>query len=166
VYVAEGKQDYFGVGFDYPDRLVKGKRWLGDGPYRVWQNRRRGATLGVWQTAFNNTITGWEGWEYPEFKGCFGNVNWMQLETVEGLITAIPHVSGQFVQVYPALQPPAELRARTELSLPQVDLGFLDAIPAIGSKFKPASQSGPQGLKSIGQGETHRAVSFYFGKLP
>ena len=42
-YAAEGTNDFFGVVFDYPENLVKAKRWLGDGPYRVWKNRLRGA---------------------------------------------------------------------------------------------------------------------------
>ena len=86
-YAVSGTNDYFGVMFDYPENLVKGKRWLGMGPYRVWKNRLRGGTLGVWENNYNNTITGWRDWIYPEFKGCFANVRWMQLETTEGPIT-------------------------------------------------------------------------------
>ena len=37
--VLHDTQFYFiGVLFDYPENLVQHKRWLGDGPYRVWKN--------------------------------------------------------------------------------------------------------------------------------
>ena len=42
--------------------------WVGDGPYRVWKNRREGVTFGVHSKNYNNTVTG-QSWNYPEFKG-------------------------------------------------------------------------------------------------
>ena len=97
-YTANGPMDFHGVAFDYPEQLVLHKKWLGDGPYRVWKNRLPGATLDVWENDYNNTITGWSDWVYPEFKGCFADVRWLQLETSEGAITAVP-ANGPFVQV-------------------------------------------------------------------
>jgi len=164
-YTATGTQDVFGVVFDYPESLVKKKRWLGDGPYRVWKNRLRGVTFGVWENDYNNTITGYSGWQYPEFKGCFSNVRWLQLETTEGLITVVPE-NIPFVQVLTPEQPPDNLVAKTKVNLPQCGLGFLHTIPPIGTKFKDAAASGPQSQFNVGQGEYSGRVSFYFGKLP
>ena len=164
-YTATGTQDVFGVVFDYPENLVKKKRWLGDGPFRIWKNRQRGVTLGEWENDYNNTITGYSGWEYPEFKGCFSNVRWLQLETTEGLITVVPE-NIPFVQVLTPEQPPDKLVAKTKVNLPRCGLGFLHAIPPIGTKFKDAAASGPQGQPNVGQGEYSGRVSFYFGKLP
>ena len=42
-YNLTGAQNFFGVGFDYPEANVQSLRWLGDGPYRTYQNRRAGA---------------------------------------------------------------------------------------------------------------------------
>jgi hypothetical protein len=164
-YRATGTQDVFGVVFDYPENLVKKKRWLGDGPFRVWKNRLGGVTFGEWKNDYNNTITGHSGWEYPEFKGCFSNVRWLQLETTEGLITIVPE-NIPFVQVLTPEQPPDNLVGKTKVNLPQCGVGFLHAIPPIGTKFKPAVQGGPQGQPNVGQGEYSGRVSFYFGKLP
>ena len=164
-YAAAGRQDFFGVLFDYPEQLVKKKRWFGDGPYRVWKNRLRGGTLGVWENDYNNTITGYRGWVYPEFIGCFSNVRWLQLETTEGLITVVPE-NIPFVQVLSPDQPPDDLVAKTKVNLPKCGLGFLHAIPPIGTKFKDASSGGPQGQPNVGQGEYSGSVSFYFGKRP
>lgn len=164
-YTATGTQDVFGVVFNYPENLVKKKRWLGDGPFRVWKNRFRGVTFGVWENDYNNTITGYSGWKYPEFKGCFANVRWLQLETTEGLITVVPE-NIPYVQVLTPEQPPDNLIGKTKVNLPQCGLGFLHAIPPIGTKFKPAAASGPQSQPNVGQGQYSGRVSFYFGKLP
>jgi len=165
-YTAEGTNDYLGVLFDYPENLVKHKRWLGDGPYRVWQNRLRGVTLGVWENDYNNTLTGWRDWVYPEFKGFFANVRWLQLDTTEGPITVVNNSSVPFVQVLTPEFPPMNLVGKAFAPVPQCGLGFLDAIPPIGSKFKEARFGGPQGQSNMAHGEYSGAVSFYFGKLP
>ncbi len=164
-YTVTGTQEVFGVVFDYPENIVKKKRWLGDGPFRVWKNRLRGVTFGEWKNDYNNTITGYSGWKYPEFKGCFSNVRWLQLETTEGLITVVPE-NIPFVQVLTPEQPPDNLVAKTKVNLPQCGLGFLHAIPPIGTKFKDAAASGAQSQPNVGQGEYSGRVSFYFGKLP
>ena len=31
---------------------------MGDGPYRVWKNRRKGNQFGIWTKEYNNTETG------------------------------------------------------------------------------------------------------------
>jgi hypothetical protein len=165
-YTANGPKDYHGVTFDYPENLVKKKRWLGDGPYRVWKNRMRGVTLGVWENDYNNTITGWTEWKYPEFKGCFANVRWMQLETLEGPITAVLGQDDLFVQVLKPELPPQNLLLRSAVNLPQAGLAFLHAIPPIGNKFSSAAQTGPQGQPNMASGDYSGSVSLYFGKLP
>jgi hypothetical protein len=164
-YAADGTNDYFGVVFDYPENQVKSKQWLGDGPYRVWKNRLRGQTFGVWKNDYNNTITGWRDWIYPEFKGCFADVRWLQLETTEGLITVVPK-NIPYVQVLTPDWPPMNLVGKAYAPLPQCGLGFLHAIPAIGSKFKNATALGPQSQPNVAQGEYSGSVSFYFGGLP
>src|SRR6185437_3864900 len=61
-YEAHGTNNFLGVTFDYPEANVRRKRWLGDGPYRVWKNRLRGETLNVWGNDYNDTITGYRDW--------------------------------------------------------------------------------------------------------
>lgn len=156
--------DAIGIVFDYREKLVTKKRWLGDGPFRVWKNRLRGVTFGLWANDYNNTITGHSDWIYPEFKGCFANVHRLQLETTEGLITVVPE-NIPFVQVLTPEQPPDNLIGKTKVNLPECGLGFLHAIPPIGTKFKPAAASGPQSQPNVGQGEYSGRVIFYFGKL-
>ena len=82
-YNFNGVVDMMGVRFDYPEEKVVGKRWLGDGPYRVWQNRLHGTTYNVWENKYNDPVPG-ESFTYPEFKGYFANCSWMNIETQEG----------------------------------------------------------------------------------
>ena len=164
-YTARGPNDFLGVLFDYPESFVQHKRWLGDGPFRVWQNRLRGVTLGVLENDYNNTLTGFRDWIYPEFKGFFANVRWLQFATTEGQITVLNRSAVPFVQMLTPEFSPANLMAKAFAPVPKCGLGFLDAIPPIGSKFKEAKFSGPQGQPTVAHGEYSGAVSFYFGEL-
>jgi len=164
-YAASGTNDYFGVTFNFPESMVKSKRWFGDGPYRVWKNRRQGVTPGLWENNYNNTITGWHDWVYPEFKGCFADVRWVQLETTEGQITIVPqHIP--FMQVLTPEFPPVKLAGHTIPPLPACGLGFLHAIPPIGSKFQEPWVVSPSGERPVAHGVYSGSVSFYFGDCP
>lgn len=145
-YVYPGFKDgpFQGVSLDLPGVRVRAKTWVGDGPYRVWRNRLRGVSLGAWSNAYNETVTGWSGFEYPEFKGFFSGVRWLTLETSGGNVTVVPE-SGLFVQVMKPDLPPADVVARTAVAMPEADLSLLHVIPAIGTKFSWPEQGGPQG---------------------
>ena len=165
-YALEGPQDFYGVGFDCPEAGVKAMTWLGQGPYRVWKNRQEGTTLGVWSNTYNDTITGDSLWKYPEFKGYYGGVRWIQLQTTTGPITAVLGQDDLFVQVLtPKFAQNREAR-NTAPPFPAADLSFLHAIPPMGSKFTSAARSGPEGQTPVAHGVYHGTVSFYFGTLP
>jgi Glycosyl hydrolases family 2, TIM barrel domain/Glycosyl hydrolases family 2, sugar binding domain/Glycosyl hydrolases family 2/Beta galactosidase small chain len=164
VYSATGTNDFCGVLFDYPENLVQAKRWLGDGPYRVYKNRLQGPTAGLWQNDYNNTITGWRDWVYPEFKGVFASVRWLQLTTTEGKITTVPSADIPYVQVLTPEYPPVKLGKDTIPSLPTCGLGFLNCIPPIGSTMQQAETISPSGARAVAEGDYHGTVSFYFEK--
>ncbi len=165
-YALDGPEDFFGVSFDYPEANVKAMTWLGKGPYRVWKNRQEGGTLGVWSNTYNDTVTGHSLWKYPEFKGYFGEVRWVQFQTTEGPITAVMGQDDLFLQVLtPKFAQNREAR-NTAPPFPAAGLSFLHAIPPMGSKFITAARSGPQGQPPVASGSYHGTVSFYFGSLP
>jgi hypothetical protein len=174
-YQCEGAHDYFGVCFDLPERSVKGIKWLGDGPYRVWKNRMLGGALNVWQNSFNDTMTGFDGWIYPEFMGYYSGVRWMKFETTGGPILLSLQDPKLFVQVlrprFPGdPQSRATTRANDQLSgnawaaFPDAGLSFLHAIPPVGSKFRTAASTGPQGQQNQASGEYRVSVRFRFGE--
>ena len=136
---------------------MKGIRWLGWGPYRVWQNRLLGTRLDVWQNAYNDTTPG-ESWVYPEFKGYFRDWQWAVFTTTEGALTVENGAGGGFLGVYR----PNDGRDRPVLNLPATGLAFLDVIPAMGSKFTLPEAIGPESQTRTVTGVHHGAVRFVF----
>ena len=174
-YAVTGPQEYFGIGFDYPERNVKGMRFLGTGPTPVYQNRLAGGVLDVWNRRYNNTVDGdpddlkpGERFDYPLFKGFYSGVRWLQLDTSEGPITAMlaqdPNAP-LYVQVFTPKTPPTNLAGQTIVPFPDAGISFLHAIPAIGSKFAGPQASGPMGQLAIAHGEYKGRISLYFGAL-
>jgi len=176
VYAITGPQEYFGVGFDYPETDVKGMRFLGEGPAPVYKNRLAGGTLDVWNRHYNNTMVGdpddlkpEEHFDYPIFKGFYSGVRWLQLNTSEGPITAMVDQhpdSPIYVQIFTPKTPPPNLAGQTAVPFPNAGVSFLHAIPAVGSKFGSPLSTGPMGQLAIAKGEYKGHISLYFGKLP
>jgi hypothetical protein len=142
--------DFLGVSFNYPEENVKSMQWLGNGPYRVWKNRMHGTNFNLWEKEYNNTITGesFNNLIYPEFKGYHAHMNWARLETTESPINILVETPNIFMQVF-APDPPAEISGGTVPPFPDGDISFLYEIPAIGTKFKKATELGPSGQKGI-----------------
>jgi hypothetical protein len=176
VYALTGEQEYFGVGFDYPEANVKAMRFLGEGPSPVYQNRLAGGTLDVWNRPYNNTIVGdpddlkpGQHFDYPVFKGFYAGMRWLQLNTSEGPITAMldqRRDSPTFVQIFTPKMPSGTLPGQAWAAFPNAGISFLNAIPAIGSKFVGPKSSGPMGQPAVAKGEYQGHISLYFGKLP
>ncbi|MBQ7421667.1 MAG: glycoside hydrolase family 2 [Prevotella sp.] len=133
-----GVVDLMGVCFDYPETAVLRKSWVGKGPYRVWQNRMEGPQYGYWSNDYNDPIPG-ESFDYPEFKGYFAGVDWMQIETSEGKIGLHNDGSGQFVGVYQ----PRDGRDHLLYELPATGLSVLSVIPAVRNKVNTTDLNGP-----------------------
>ncbi|MCA9241268.1 MAG: hypothetical protein KDA37_13755, partial [Planctomycetales bacterium] len=162
-YEARGKAAFAGVTFDLPPDTVTSSRWLGIGPYRVWQNRLEGGALGVWELKANETVTGWRGWLYPEFRGFFAGVRWMTLDLSDGSkITLVPEDPGLYVQRLTPTPPPRALRMHTAVDFPDGDLSVLNVIPAIGTKFIAAPKLGPQGQPATLDGKYGGALWLHF----
>lgn len=164
-YEAHGACDFVGIGFDFPEKNVTSTTWLGAGPYRVWQNRMEGPTLGVWETIPNNTVTGWSEWQYPEFPGYFADLHWARLATAAGTLTIAPETPGLYFQRYTPRLPPDSLAKTAQAAFPDADLSLLHAIPAIGTKFSAANQTGPQGQPFQAQG-IYKIVVWFRAQAP
>jgi hypothetical protein len=143
--------DVLGIGFDFREEEVTSKRWVGKGPYRVWQNRREGGVFGFHETAYNDPIPG-ETYAYPEFKGYFDAWRWLTLSSSNQSVT-VENISG--VPCFGLYQPKGGVNP--VLDLPDVGWSFLHVIPAIGTKFDLPEKMGPQSqtrtLRGIQRGE-------------
>jgi len=111
---------------------------LGCGPYRVWQNRIHGPQLGVWQNKYNDPVPG-ESFDYPEFKGYFAGVQWMNLQTSEGEIKLVPRNDKNYVGIYQ----PRDGRDEMLYTLPATGISVLQVIPPVRNKVNTTDLIGP-----------------------
>ncbi len=160
-YLPRGNADFYGITFNYPEQNITGMKWLGDGPYRVWKNRLKGGTLNVWQKDYNNTVTG-ESWTYPEFKGYHANLYWVTIQNKEHPFTVYTDTDHTFLQMLKAPKPAGAFNENTNPPFPEGNIGFMTAIPAIGTKFNPATDMGPQSQKNVQLNTTPVAGTLWF----
>ena len=150
-----GVVDLMGICFDYPEQQMKSKTWVGKGPYRVWQNRMEGPQYGLWSNDYNDPIPG-ESWEYPEFKGYFSNVSWMQFNTTEGQFG----IEGLGLKV--GVYTPRDGRDHILYTLPETGIAILNVIPAVRNKVNTTDLNGPsaQPYWSKGKGSIRAILRF------
>jgi hypothetical protein len=143
--------DVLGIRFDFPEAAVTSKRWVGKGPYHVWQNRREGGVFAFHESAYNDPIPG-ETYAYPEFKGYFDAWRWLTLSTASERVT-VANIGA--VAHFGLFQPKGGVNP--VLELPDVGWSFLHVIPAIGTKFDTPEKLGPQSqsraLRGVQRGE-------------
>jgi hypothetical protein len=155
----DGEFDVLGLRFDLPDDRLKSKRWVGQGPYRVWRNRMEGGQYGVHEVRFNDSAPG-EAYQYPEFKGYFRDWGWFELTTSAGRLIMEPSVAASLPPFLGLGKPRDGVNGL--LDLPDVGLSFLEIIPAMRNKFHTTDQLGPQSLTPHAKGSTSGAVIFRF----
>lgn len=149
-YPPEYDYSLLGASFSYPEKgvdSVRGIRWLGNGPYRVWKNREQGVTLDVWDKAYNNTITGQGNVVYPEFKGYFSNFYWMRLETAGQPFRIVNAGEDVYLRLFTPANPVKVYN--TAPPFPGGDISFMHAIPPIGTKSQKPENMGPSGNKNM-----------------
>lgn len=143
-YHPQDKCKMAGITFDFPEEGITGATLLANGPYRVYNNRMKGGSLNIWEKKYNNTVTG-ESWDYPEFKGYYSLFYGMKLhcrtpfEVYNGKEDVTLHLFTPAVQKQYSPQ-----RNHTIVDYPKGNLSFMNAIPAVGTKFGKAEDFGPQ----------------------
>lgn len=142
-YTQSAPANFYGITFNIDESKITGFKWLGDGPFRVWRNRIKGVTLNVWEKKYNNTITG-ETFDYPEFKGYHANMYWATIRSGVSSFTVYSGTDGLFMQMLKPGIPQTQFIPHVNPPFPQGNLGFLNAIAPIGTKFKAANTMGPQ----------------------
>lgn len=147
-YSQRGDADFMGITFDYPETGIRGMKWLGRGPYRVWKNRLKGQKYGVWHKDYNDAVTG-ETFQYPEFKGYHAGVKWVVIETNESAFRVQTDDDNTFLQLLQPKKPKGANNDNTSPPFPTGSIGFLNGISPIGAKFNPANQYGPQSQKNM-----------------
>jgi hypothetical protein len=165
-YNVEGDQPFTGVSFNYPENYVLSSRWLGKGPARQWKNRIAGTPVNVWQNMYNNTHTGYSPVVYPEFKGYYSEVSWMELSTVQGKLYIASPDTGLFIRLFDFYALSDAVKPHPEV--PVGNISFLDCIPPIGTKLAVGLTTntrvyGPMSELNHVKGSRKRTLYFYFG---
>ena len=156
---------FAGVSFDFPESYMLSAKWLGNGPYRVWKNRLQGVTRNTWEKMHNDSRPGIGPWNFPEFKGYFSNINWIQFNSVQGKFLVATDQDDLFVRLFDFY---GMSGTQGYPQLPTGNVSFLDAIPAIGSKLalginNNAGVNGPAGELNKMRDQVNRTLYFYFG---
>lgn len=138
-----GEYPHIGVTFDFPEDKVKGVKWLGNGPYRVWKNRLKGVSFGLWEKEYNNTITG-ESWDYPEFKGFHSKLYAADIFTTDGNLRIVAASDNLFLHLFTPDKPVLRSDDNTLGIFPDGQISVLSGISAVGTKFKNPKELGPQ----------------------
>jgi hypothetical protein len=162
---------YCAVGFDLPEENVAAKRWMGAGPYRIWANRRQGPQFGLWENNYNDTIPG-HTWDYPAFKGVFGDVDWMALNLESGSSLLIqPEGLADVGVLRPSNVKDLGDKTRDSNRGPRTatwdypefgGLFLFHKVPAVGTKFRAAAGMGPQSQPEQLPGPINGRVTFRF----
>lgn len=157
-----------GISFDYPDNYMLSVRWLGKGPYRQWKNRVKGSSVNVWENMYNNTETSRGPLIYPEFKGYFGDLVWMEFNTVEGMFYVATEDNNVNVRLFDFYGVYGENSYPRQ---PNGKISFLDYIPPMGSVMSTrisanTGRLGPQSEWNNVNGTFNRSLYFYFGYPP
>ena len=147
-YSLKGAVDFMGITFNFPEEKIKGMQWMGRGPYRVWKNRLKGQQFGVWEKAYNNTVTG-ESWNYPEFKGWHSEMFWVTLQNKDADFTVYTSQENIFLEMLQPEKPTGAKNDHTSPPFPEGNIGFMHAISPIGTKFQLADKLGPQSQQNM-----------------
>ncbi len=112
-------------------------------------------------------LPGTNRWDYPQFKGYFADVAWMEFNTVDGKFIVVAQEEDLFVRLFDfyGLSGP-----RNYPELPVGDISFLDGIPPIGTKLAMGISNdtwnlGPEGKLNRMDHPVKRTLYFYFGLL-
>lgn len=160
-YLTKDTTDFHGITFQYPEEKISGVKYAGRGPYRVWKNRLKGQQIGVWQKAYNNTSTG-DSWIYPEFKGYFSELGWLQVQSKKSSFLVIPQTNNVYLQLLKPIKHKAATNNNTSPPFPDGSIGIMHAIPAIGTKFNRAETLGPQSGRNVRKGSERVSGVLYF----
>ena len=153
-YDLAGAYVYHGVTFDGHEDRILSVRSLGEGPFHVWQDRLRGATLGIREAAYAADRPG--GYASPDFEGYFAGLRWVRFGTVTGDWA----VSSATSDLYLRVGTPLLGHGNTSPDFPAGDLSFLHAIPAIGSKFVLPADTGPRSRAAQASGTYRGSLVF------
>ncbi|WP_288954876.1 glycoside hydrolase family 2 TIM barrel-domain containing protein [uncultured Polaribacter sp.] len=139
--VKKGIYEYAGIGMEVNAKTIKSKRWLGEGPTRVWKNRLEGGIYDVHAVEKKINIPG-EVYNQPEFEGCFAPWKWAVFYMDDNVSVGFQNNSDVILGVLNPIN--GENAKMASWKYPKKEgFYFFNAIPAVGSKWKRPTEFGP-----------------------
>ncbi|WP_298338675.1 glycoside hydrolase family 2 TIM barrel-domain containing protein [uncultured Algibacter sp.] len=139
--VNEGVYEYAGIGMEVSAKAIKSKRWLGEGPTRIWKNRVEGGIYNVHAVEKKINIPG-EIYNQPEFEGCFAPWKWAVFHMEDNVSVGFQNNSDVILGVLNPIN--GENAKMADWEYPKKEgFYFFNAIPAVGSKWKKPTEFGP-----------------------
>jgi hypothetical protein len=155
-----GEADFMGIDFNYPEKDITAMQWLGRGPYHVWKNRLKGLKFGIWNSTYNNPKAD-TSWAYSEYKGNHQNVYWVKVRTREMPFKVFIGNENMFFQMLKTTNPKGAHNRNTLVDYPEGNIGFMNAIQPMGTKFHKAEASGPQSQKNVQLNAPYEGVLWF-----
>jgi hypothetical protein len=157
--VSEGAYEYAGIGMEVNGEAVKSKRWLGEGPTRIWKNRTEGGLYDVHAVDKLVNIPG-EVYNQPEFEGCFAPWKWAVFYMEDNVSIGFQNHSNVVLGV---LNPVNGFNPQmaTWKYPEQEGFYFFNAIPAVGSKWKKPTEFGPDAQPEQIKESQPGSISFF-----
>ena len=136
-----GKYHYAGIGIEVAAKEVQRKRFLGEGPWRIYQNRPEGGILDVYAVDRKINLPG-QVYNGPEFEGYFAPWNWAVFYLKNQLNVGFENKTDVTLGVLNPINGYDPKKATWHY--PEKEgFFFFNIISAVGSKWKPAKVFGP-----------------------
>ncbi|WP_298878693.1 glycoside hydrolase family 2 TIM barrel-domain containing protein [uncultured Polaribacter sp.] len=157
--VEKGVYEYAGIGMEVKAKAVKSKRWLGEGPTRIWKNRVEGGIYDVHAVEKKINIPG-KVYNQPEFEGCFAPWQWAVFHMEDNLSIGFQNNSDLILGVLNPIN--GENARMASWKYPKKEgFYFFNVIPAVGSKWKKPTEFGPDAHPSLINKSLSGSVSFF-----
>ncbi|GAB5552782.1 MAG: glycoside hydrolase family 2 TIM barrel-domain containing protein [Saprospiraceae bacterium] len=155
----QGAYDYAGIGMGVDANDVKHKRWLGEGPARIWKNRKEGGVWDVFSVDKKVNIPG-EVYNTPAFEGCFAPWEWAAFYLENRVSIGFKNNSDLILGV---LNPVNGFNPKfAQWQYPKAEgFYFFNTISAVGTKWKAPKTFGPDAQAELIQKPLTGSVSMY-----
>lgn len=154
-----GKYRHAGIGMEVASQDVKRKRWMGEGPARIWKNRTQGGLLDVFAVDKKVNIPG-RVYNPPEFEGCFAPWNWAVFYLNNNVSLAFQNKSDAVLGVLNPVNGAGPKFAAWSYPK-QEGFFFFDCISPVGSKWKSSDEFGPDAQPTVIENQIKGTVAMF-----
>ena len=157
----KGEYHYAGVGLRLQNEDILRKRWLGEGPERIWKNRVEGGVLNVWDRSKQWNVPG-KVYNPPSFEGCFAPWYWGVFHLAGGHTFGLSAVSDGLVLGVSNPRNGEDPKFATWQYPRQEGIYVFNYISPVGAKWRQAEEFGPSSQLNFIDGTCRGTINLYF----